>query len=212
MQWSPPVITPVGESRANHAVIADLGRRLGIVLTDTEDDLAQRVLNALPSPIPLERLKDTRAEPVPAPVQFVDTTTRIHLVGDAPPDYKPAPVDRERTFILISPASTRGISSTLFEALPPGEATVCVHPDDMVETGLTQGSAARVFNSVGECVLKVEADPTLRRGVVLIPKGLWGRSTLNGRTANALVPDHVDEAGGGACYNDARVDLSPANG
>lgn len=209
MQWSPPVIAPVGESRANHEVFADLGRRLGIALTDTEDDLAQRVLNALPAPIPLDRIKQTRAEAVPAPVQFVDTTTRIRLVGDAPPDYKPAPVDRERSFILISPASTRGISSTLFETLPPGEATVCVHPEDIVEAGLTPGAAARVWNSVGEAVLKVEADPTLRRGVVMIPKGLWGRSTLNGRTANALVPDHLDEAGGGACYNDARVDLSP---
>jgi len=43
-----------------------------------------------------------------------------------------------------------------------------------------------------------------------MPKGLWRKATLNGMTANALAPDHVDGQGGGACYNDARVEIEPA--
>jgi anaerobic selenocysteine-containing dehydrogenase len=69
-----------------------------------------------------------------------------------------------------------------------------------------------VVNSVGVARLRLKVDDALRPGVVEIPKGVWRRSTLNGSTANALVPDHVDARGGGACYNDARVDLRPVTG
>ncbi|MCY4510472.1 MAG: hypothetical protein OXG35_26470, partial [Acidobacteria bacterium] len=33
-------------------------------------------------------------------------------------------------------------------------------------------------------------------------------STLNGATANALVPDDLTDVGGGAVFNDARVQVS----
>ena len=38
-----------------------------------------------------------------------------------------------------------------------------------------------------------------------LPKGLWRKSTYNGSTSNALVPDTLTDLGGGACFNDARV-------
>jgi hypothetical protein len=47
----------------------------------------------------------------------------------------------------------------------------------------------------------------VRRGVLSLPKGLWARSTINGQTANALAPDSLADLGGGACFNDARVDV-----
>ena len=40
-----------------------------------------------------------------------------------------------------------------------------------------------------------------------LPKGLWARSTFNGATANALVPDTLTDIAGGACFNDARVQV-----
>ena len=39
------------------------------------------------------------------------------------------------------------------------------------------------------------------------PKGLWRRSSYNGSTSNALVPDSLTDLGGGACFNDARVQV-----
>jgi hypothetical protein len=44
--------------------------------------------------------------------------------------------------------------------------------------------------------------------VALLPKGLWARHTLNGSTANALAPDSLTDLGGGACFNDARVQVA----
>ena len=48
----------------------------------------------------------------------------------------------------------------------------------------------------------------LRPGTVAIPKGLWRKSTFNGSTSNALVPDSLTDLGGGACFNDARVQVA----
>ena len=39
------------------------------------------------------------------------------------------------------------------------------------------------------------------------PKGVWRRHATNGFTSNALVPDTLTELGGGACFNDARVQV-----
>ena len=46
-----------------------------------------------------------------------------------------------------------------------------------------------------------------RKGTAL-PKGLWRRHTANGFTANALAPDTLTDLGGGACFNDARVQVT----
>jgi hypothetical protein len=36
---------------------------------------------------------------------------------------------------------------------------------------------------------------------------LWSRSTFNGSTPLALIPDEVTPVGGGACLNDAQVEV-----
>jgi hypothetical protein len=41
----------------------------------------------------------------------------------------------------------------------------------------------------------------------MLPKGLWSHNTRSGTTANALVPDSLTDLGGGACFNDARVEV-----
>ena len=49
--------------------------------------------------------------------------------------------------------------------------------------------------------------PGFAPGTVSLPKGLWRRHTANGYTSNALVPDTLTDLGGGACFNDARVQV-----
>ncbi|MSP92013.1 MAG: hypothetical protein EXR79_09480 [Myxococcales bacterium] len=217
LQWAEAAIVPVGEARPNHAVFAELAERMGVAdagLRASEADLAQTVLRALPT-APADawdRLQRDRFVALPSFVQFFDVwpARPIRLHGDDPPRYREPPADADRPLIVISPASARGITSTLFETLGPGEARLCLHPADAARHGIADGTAARVWNDVGEARLAVRIDSTLRPGVAMIPKGLWRRSTLDNFTGNALVPDHVDERGGGACYNDARVSVEAA--
>ena len=82
-----------------------------------------------------------------------------------------------------------------------------MHPDDAAARGLTEGDAIRMFNALGEVRCNVTVGAWIRPGTVSLPKGLWRRHTANGYTANALVPDTLTDLGGGACFNDARVQV-----
>ena len=73
---------------------------------------------------------------------------------------------------------------------------------------LSEGDLVRVFNALGEVHCPLTIAPSIRPGTVSLPKGLWRRSTRNGLTATALVPDTLTDLGGGACFNDARVQVS----
>ena len=107
---------------------------------------------------------------------------------------------------LISPASEHTISSTLGE-LRPGIARLKLHPEDAHARSIGEGDTVRVFNDLGEVDCEASVTPEIRPGTVSLPKGLWARSTFNGSTANALVPDTLTDIAGGACFNDARVQV-----
>ena len=69
----------------------------------------------------------------------------------------------------------------------------------------------RVFNGDGEVRALRGISDELRPGVAMLPKGLWAKHTRNGQTANALSPDTLTDLGGGACFNDARVEIRRDN-
>jgi anaerobic selenocysteine-containing dehydrogenase len=107
---------------------------------------------------------------------------------------------------LISPASEHTISSTLGQ-LRPGVARVKIHPDDAHARSIADGDEVRAFNELGDVHCEASVTPEVRPGTVSLPKGLWSKSTINGSTANALVPDTLTDIAGGACFNDARVQI-----
>jgi anaerobic selenocysteine-containing dehydrogenase len=153
------------------------------------------------------------------PVQFVDVFPRtgdrkVHLVpdelelADAPPFYAYVddPGDARHPLTLISPATEKLISSSLGELLH-GEQPLGLHPDDAGARGIGEGDTVRIWNELGEVVTHAHLEPRLRAGVAELSKGLWSHHTRNGATANALAPDTLTDRGGGACYNDARVQV-----
>jgi anaerobic selenocysteine-containing dehydrogenase len=110
---------------------------------------------------------------------------------------------------LISPATSSTISSTLGQ-LVPQPARLEIHPDDARPRNLLtadQTTRVRVWNALGEVLCGVRVSGDLRPGVVYLPKGLWSHHTATGATANALAPDTLTDLGGGACFNDARVEV-----
>ncbi len=60
--------------------------------------------------------------------------------------------------------------------------------------------------------LPVRITPLVMHGTVVMPKGVWRRHVANGFTSNALVPDTLSDLGGGACFNDARVQVEKTRG
>jgi anaerobic selenocysteine-containing dehydrogenase len=82
-----------------------------------------------------------------------------------------------------------------------------MHPDDARERQLADGDLVRIFDATGEVRCHVQIGAWVRPGTVSLPKGLWRRHTANGFTANVFAPDTLTDLGGGACFNDARVDV-----
>lgn len=223
LQLVRPVIDAVGEARPNHEVFRDLGARLGIAEPDVDMlgesgavlETAARMPDAARA-----ALLEGGAIPIPGggrPVQFVDvfpktSDERAHL---CPADlattsgayvYQPDPGTDHYPLALISPASEKTVSSTLAE-FRPGIASVKINPEDAAPRAIADGDQVRIFNALGEVHCLAAVTPEVRTGVLSLPKGLWNRSTINGQTSNALVPDSLTDMGAGACFNDARVQI-----
>ena len=224
LQLGKPVIEPVGEARSNADVFGALTSRLDLQQEDDpvgELEEMLDVLSRLPAPIAEDLREHGVARPSydGRPIQFqdvhpltpdgkvdlcpaaLDAATPTGLYG-----YQPDPATPEFPLALISPASERTVSSTLAE-LPRPQVRLLMNPEDATARGIAEGDEVRIHNALGEVRCPVTIAARIRPGVVSLPKGLWRRHTGNGSTANALAPDSLTDLGGGACFNDARVQV-----
>jgi anaerobic selenocysteine-containing dehydrogenase len=222
LQLVRPVIEPYGEARPNAEVFSALSARLGVGQAEEETETLLRIASRLPASVSAELMETGSATPPfgGTPVQFVDVfpltaDRKVDLFpealdGSAPAGlygYRPDPATDRYPLALISPASEKTISSTLGE-LRARPAVLQMNPDDARARGLANDDPVRVFNALGEVQCPVALNPEMRPGMVSMPKGLWRKSTYNGWTTNALVPDSLSDLGGGACFNDARVEVA----
>ena len=218
-----PVIEPQGEARSNVAVFSALGRAMGWKdepFSWDEETVFGKVTEAVemtgrrPDGNRLEAGGCERHDfPGEAPIQL-DTVHprtadgRIHLapavLGSEP--YRFQAADDGLPLALITPAGSRMVNSTLGESNYP-RLFVELHPRDAEARRIQAGDQVRVVNDLGEVDCVAAINERLRHGVVAMPKGAWRHASLNGETSTALCPDHVNVVGGGACFNDARVEV-----
>jgi anaerobic selenocysteine-containing dehydrogenase len=220
-----PVIEPCGEARPNEWVFAQLGRAMGFTDEPFSWDTAaclRKVAGALRlngQPCDLETVLRGATQTYPfasggGPVQFVSVQPqtpdgKVHL---APPALGPAPFRFQSTahagfpLALVSASNSQMISSTLGEFNYP-ELWLTLNPVDAAARGIAARDEVRVYNDLGEVRCRVEIHERMREGVCGLPKGAWRKASRNGQTATALCPPHVNDVGGGACYNDARVEV-----
>jgi len=202
-------------------VFADLASRLGLGEPEEEIDTLLRVVGHLPKDVAATLMEEGSAAPPHggAPIQFVDVFPKtpdakidlypdvlVQHTRDALYVFQPDPETEKYPLALISPASEKTISSTLGE-LRARAGVLQMHPRDAAARHLSDDDPVRVFNDLGEVHCPVALNPQIKPGTVSLPKGLWRRSSYNGSTSNALVPDSLTDLGGGACFNDARVQV-----
>lgn len=231
LQRNRPSIPPVGESRPNHEVFSALIRLTNLAEPgdpESAEEIVTALLGSSAEKGALVAALDSDGVAYPRgmsnPVQFVDVFPRtpdakMHLVPEdldreAPEGlyaYRPDPATAAYPLALISPASDRMISSTLGE-LYRDQVRLELFPGDARARGIGDGDTARVWNELGEVRCLVRLNAGLKPGVAMLPKGLWRHHTLSGTGANALAPDTLADLGGGACFNDARVEVERAEG
>jgi anaerobic selenocysteine-containing dehydrogenase len=224
-----PAIEPVGESIPNDRLFARLGQAMGF------DDpqfrtTSEECVRYVAAHLDMGNGKNPDAEallaggfsrydfPGAAPRQFETIFPRtpdgkIHLrpsiLGDAPWSYV-AISDARFPLALITPASSRMISSSMGE-YNFDELFAELNPTDAAARRIGDGDAVRVFNALGDVLVRAKVSDRVRPGVVSMHKGAWMKSAKNGRTAAALCPQNIEPVAGGACYNDARVEVERTN-
>ena len=121
--------------------------------------------------------------------------------------YEPDPATAQHPLTLISPASAH---TDLIHAwrTAPGDR----EPEDpsgrrASRANIADGDSVRDLQRPRRSALLRQGHAGSAAGTVALAKGLWARSTFNGATANALVPDCLTDIAGGACFNDARVQV-----
>ena len=90
------------------------------------------------------------------------------------------------------------------------EIRVEMHPDDAAAKKLSDGQRVCISNEQGAVTLKLKISDAVRTGTLYVPKGSWLADNPSGQSINALIPGHKADLADGACYNDTRVDVSPA--
>ncbi|HKI35873.1 MAG TPA: molybdopterin oxidoreductase family protein [Gemmataceae bacterium] len=109
---------------------------------------------------------------------------------------------------LVSGASHHFVSSSLASQAGllkgAGEPFVEVHPDDAAARGITDGEAVVVENSRGWCGVRARVTDAVRRGVVVSPKGRWGKLS-GGHNVNHTTSDALADLAGQSTFHSTRV-------
>ncbi|MDH4247471.1 MAG: molybdopterin-dependent oxidoreductase [Deltaproteobacteria bacterium] len=232
LQRAEPVIPPVGESLPLTEIFRRLAKRFGFDAPEFHADDAALMDDALdagdarlggrkPSRLPAGEATPMRTggeefilyknhgPRTPSGKVELHSPDLEERYGLGVPAWQPVPA--RHTFTLISPASALRISST-FGGLPGSDATPSLemHPQDAARLGLFDGSLVRVWNEQGQVFLTLDITDRVPQGVVSSEKGAWIRTSPNGQTVAALAPPHHADLCGGACYNDAQVEVAAA--
>ena len=231
LQRAEPVIPPVGQALPNTEIFRRLAKRFGLTgkaFDASDNDLIDDAFDAddprlggrkasqidVDEALPMRfngkpaMLFDSTFPKTPSGKVELDSEYLHKAYGQRFPNF--TPVISDYPLVLISPGSDERTTST-FGGLETGRDEVLeMHPDDAAARGLVDAQRVRVYNDSGEVGLTLRVTEVMRPGVVCAFKGAWMRTSTNGQTISALAPGHLADLCEGACYNDARVDVSAA--
>lgn len=239
VQRAEPVIAPVGESLPNTEIFRRLAARFGFdepLFKDDDHALMDAALDAsdprlegfAPHALPLDRallmgMPDGDPALVCGTVKPGTASGKVELFsaamheryGYGVPRYEAfqAPSNDVSSLMLISPSSNKRTNATFGGcADSEGVEVLEIHPQDAQARGIAERDPVRLWNAMGEVVLRATVSDAVQPGVVYSPKGMWLKSSVTGQTVNALLnADIRTDIHDGACYNDTYVEVAALN-
>ncbi|MGE5302612.1 MAG: molybdopterin oxidoreductase family protein [Alphaproteobacteria bacterium] len=232
LQLGPKVIEPVGEARSNHDVICALAKRLGAKHPAFDMNAWEVIDTTLKnSGYPgADELKTTRLFDVGGDFNqthflegFPQPDRRFHFrvdwrsLGDNDgalselPDYAEIidRTDTERPFRLITGPSRNYLNSSFTETPTSKKRelrpTLRISRKDCDALGIGDGERVRMGNRNGSLVIHLEADDSLKPGVVVV-ESVWPNGAFEeGIGINLLTSAEPALPNGGAVFHDTAV-------
>ncbi|MDF2927618.1 MAG: YoaE [Paenibacillaceae bacterium] len=223
-----PVVEPYGECRSNVQVFRLLAAAMGFTdqaLMDTEADMVRQALDYPANPalsgMTYERLAQdgfVKGEVKPLlPGKLNTPSGKIELYSKAMkldgysplPVYNPLPAGEEEGPFVFVPAPNHNFLNSTFShnqkhVSLEKEPLVYMNAADAASLGIGDGEMVRLWNSLGECVLKAVVGGEVLPGT-LVSQGLWADAAGEKRLVNSLTPARLADMGGGATFFSGRV-------
>jgi anaerobic selenocysteine-containing dehydrogenase len=225
LQYTPPLVKPLGERRSAWWVISQIMRRANlpvadfVPLDDRQEGTDEMMLASLMpySRCSFEELKAKQYVqfPLEFPAKWVDAHfERIGGWKVAPTEVvqqwqefrraDEAALGKPKPLCYSSRRQRRKFNAQLSFLGEP--ADILLHPDDAATHGIIDGQKVRVYNQRGEIVVTAKVDPGMRKGVCSIPHG-----HLHANVNHLTSVYDVDPLGGMALNSGVLVEIEAMN-
>jgi anaerobic selenocysteine-containing dehydrogenase len=225
LQYSPPIVKPLGQRRSAWWILSQFMKRAGLPVpsfvpeSDLEEGtdlfmLSMLMTNARCSFEELQRQRYVEF-PLDFPAEWVEK--HFERIGGwrlAAPEVmsqweKMRAADdvnlgKPKQLVYSSRRQRRKFNAQLdFLGAP---ADIILHPDTAAERGVVDGARVRVFNKSGEIFLTAKLDPGMRKSVGSIPHG-HTHANVNFLTST----QDIDPLGGMAFFSGVPIEIEPAS-
>ena len=216
------LIDPVGESRSNWQVIAELAKRMGLedaFFNLSERELIEQIVHTSSRISKSDQELILNGEPVEMTVpesykmDFKTPSGKIELYN--PQDVEPLirympPYGDNAPFWLINGNDIRILDSSFCELdfNDPGLMKLRIHPEDAKMYNINDGAEVEIYNDRGSVKIKAYYDDEVQRGT-LVTLGVWWQSQSSDPhvAINALTAARPTDQGWGSTFYDVEVHI-----
>ena len=216
------LIEPIGESRSNWQVIAELAKRMGLeddFFDLSEKDLIEQIVRTSSRISKRDQELILNGEPVEMTVpesykmDFKTPSGKIELYN--PQDVEPLirympPYGDNAPFWLINGNDIRILDSSFCELdfNDPELMKLRIHPEDAKMYNINDGAEVEIYNDRGSVKIKAYYDNEVQRGT-LVTLGVWWQSQSSDPhvAINALTAARPTDQGWGSTFYDVQVHI-----
>ena len=216
------LIDPVGESRSNWQVIAELAKRMGLedaFFNFSERELIEQIVHTSSRISKRDQELILNGEPVEMTVpenykmDFKTPSGKIELYN--PQDVEPLirympPYGDNAPFWLIIGNDIRILDSSFCELdfNDPELMKLRIHPEDAKMYNINDGAEVEIYNDRGSVKIKAYYDDEVQRGT-LVTLGVWWQSQSSDPhvAINALTAARPTDQGWGSTFYDVQVHI-----
>lgn len=216
------LIEPIGESRSNWQVIAELAKRMGLeddFFDLSEKDLIEQIVRTSSRISKRDQELILNGEPVEMTVpesykmDFKTPSGKIELYN--PQDVEPLirympPYGDNAPFWLINGNDIRILDSSFCELdfNDPELMKLRIHPEDAKMYNINDGAEVEIYNDRGSVKIKAYYDDEVQRGTLVILGVWWQSQSSDPHVAiNALTAARPTDQGWGSTFYDVQVHI-----
>ncbi len=213
-------IEPIGESKPNYQVFKELSEALGLntrELFPPVREVAEEFLNRSKAVdftlTDLEQNGFCKMKPRPqdkylTPSGKLEMYSQLAEKAGLPPLPNYYEEEKSRYPFQFLTVNHKRITRSQFHNVwqKEIEPIVLINEDDAKERGIKEGDWIKLKNDQDTLNMKARPTSNIKKGVTLAYGGLWPK-LCDGKGANTLTPDTVQNFGGNATYNSTYVEI-----